>query len=74
MSAPICLRPGGEFTVTEDVCALLAAYQKAGIPAAKIGTLKGGRDRVLHHGEEERFLEPFRAEEMYRVLEGDLRN
>ncbi len=73
--SPYMLASGGcLFAVTEDVCALLAAYQKAGIPAAKIGTLKEGRDRVLHHGEEERFLEPFRAEEMYRVLEGSLRN
>ncbi len=73
--SPYMLASGGcLFAVTEDADALLFAYEKAGIPAAKIGVLKEGRDRVLHNGEEERFLEPFRAEEMYQVLERDLRN
>lgn len=73
--SPYMLASGGcLFAVTEDADALLSAYEKAGIPAAKIGVLKEGRDRVLHNGEEERFLEPFRAEEMYQVLERDLWN
>ncbi len=71
--SPYMLASGGcLFAVTEDADALLLAYEKAGIPAAKIGVLKEGRDRVLHNGEEERFLEPFRAEEMYQMLERDL--
>ncbi|MDE7326863.1 MAG: hypothetical protein K2N63_11395 [Lachnospiraceae bacterium] len=73
--SPYMLASGGcLFAVTGDAEALLAAYRTAGIAATKIGTLKEGRDRVLHNGEEERFLEPFRAEEMYRVLEGRMRN
>lgn len=73
--SPYMLASGGcLFAVTEDADALLFAYEKADIPAAKIGVLKEGRDRVLHNGEEERFLEPFRAEEMYQVLEKDLWN
>lgn len=71
--SPYMLASGGcLFAVTEDADALLLAYEKAGIPAAKIGVLKEGRDRILHNGEEERFLEPFRTEEMYQVLERDI--
>ncbi|MDE7210201.1 MAG: hypothetical protein K2O03_02000 [Lachnospiraceae bacterium] len=66
---PYMLASGGcILAVTEDAKALLAQYQEAGIAAAEIGTLKEGRDRVIHNEWEERFLEPFRAEEMYRVL------
>lgn len=66
---PYLLTSGGcILAVTEDAQALLARYQEAGIAAAEIGTLKEGRDRVIHNEWEERFLEPFRAEELYRVL------
>lgn len=66
---PYMLASGGcILAVTEDAQALLARYQEAGIAAAEIGTLKDGRDRVIHNEWEERFLEPFRAEELYRVL------
>lgn len=51
---------------------LLAAYRENGIPAALLGTLCPGGDRVLENGEERRFLEPFRGDELYRagILKG----
>lgn len=66
---PYLLASGGcLLAVTGDAQALLARYRDAGIAAAAIGILKEGRDRVIHNEWEERFLEPFRAEELYRVL------
>lgn len=66
---PYLLAAGGcLLALTEDAPALLSAYREAGIAAAAIGVLKEGRDRVVHNEWEERFLEPFRAEELYRVL------
>lgn len=66
---PYLLASGGcILAVTEDAERLLERYRAAGIAAAVIGSLKDGHDRVLRNGEEERFLEPFRSEELYRVL------
>lgn len=67
--SPYLLASGGcILAVTDDAERLLERYRAAGIAAAVIGGLKNGRGRVLCNGEEERFLEPFRAEELYRVL------
>ncbi len=72
---PYLLTSGGcLLAVTKDAQALLGAYREAGIAAATIGVLKEGRDRVIHNEWEERFLEPFRAEELYRVLGRQTRN
>lgn len=66
---PYLLASGGcVLAVTQDAKQLVSRYRASGIAAAVIGSLKDGRDRVLHNGEEERFLEPFRSEELYRVL------
>lgn len=68
---PYLLASGGcLLAVTEDAQTLLVRYREAGIAAAAIGILKEGHDRVIHNEWEERFLEPFRAEELYRVLCG----
>lgn len=66
---PYLLASGGcLLAVAQDAQALLARCHEAGVAAAAIGVLKEGRDRVIHNEWEERFLEPFRAEELYRVL------
>ncbi len=58
-------------------CMLMAAsdgnglarkLQKQGIHAAVIGKAVAGNDRILWNGDEKRFLEPPKADELYRVL------
>ena len=46
---------------------LVRELEKEGIPAAVIGKATDGNDRVLLNGEERRFLEPPKADELYRV-------
>lgn len=46
---------------------LVRELKKAGIPAAVIGKATAGNDRVLLNGEERRFLEPPKTDELYRV-------
>lgn len=46
---------------------LVRELKKAGIPAAVIGKATEGNDRVLLNGEEKRFLEPPKTDELYRV-------
>ena len=61
------LSAGSILAVTSQPQELLAAYQKAGIPAAEIGILTKGHDRVLPNGEDTRYLEPFRGDEIYKA-------
>ncbi len=49
---------------------LVMELQKAGIEAAVIGKATGSNDRVLLNGEERRFLEPSKTDELYKVLKG----
>ncbi|NBH14999.1 hydrogenase maturation factor [Lachnospiraceae bacterium] len=51
-----------------DGNALLRELEKAGIHAVLIGKATQGNDRVLLNGEERRFLEPPKTDELYRVL------
>lgn len=46
---------------------LVRELKKAGIPATVIGKATEGNDRVLLNGEEKRFLEPPKTDELYRV-------
>ncbi len=43
--------------------------ERAGIPAAVIGKASAGNDRVLYQGEERRFLEPPKTDELYKAME-----
>ena len=43
---------------THEGARLVEAYRLAGIPAAVIGTVTGGNDRVVINGAEKRFLVP----------------
>lgn len=68
----LMLSTGSILAVTEQPEELLDACREMDIPAAKIGVLTGGHDRVLVNGEERRFLEPFRGDEIYKtgILQG----
>ena len=46
---------------------LVRELERAGIPASVIGKATTGNDRVLLNGEERRFLEPPKTDELYRV-------
>lgn len=47
---------------------LVRALNDAGIPAVCVGKATEGNDRVLISGEERRFLEPPKADELYKVV------
>ena len=65
---PYLMFSGGcVLTVTKKPAKLLVEYRENGIPAALLGVLTPGGDRVLTNGEEQRFLEPFREDELYRA-------
>ena len=45
------------------------ALQNEGILAAHIGQLESGNDRITIDGEEKRYLEPPRGDELYKIIE-----
>lgn len=47
---------------------VVRALEEAGIHAAVIGKVTEGNDRVVTNGEETRFLEPPKVDELYKVL------
>ena len=47
---------------------MVKALQEAGIPAAVIGRTTDNNDKVLHNGEEIRFLEQARPDEIGKVI------
>ena len=49
-------------------CMLMRELEKAGIPATIIGKATAGNDRVLLNEEERRFLEPPKADELYKAI------
>lgn len=53
---------------SSDGNALMRELDKAGIHAAVIGKAVAGNDRVLLNEDERRFLEPPKADELYKVL------
>lgn len=48
---------------------LAEALQREGIPAAVIGRITAGHDRVIINEEERRFLEPPKTDELYKAYE-----
>lgn len=50
---------------------LVRELEKAGIPAAIIGKATEGNDRVLLNGDEQRFLEPPKTDELYHINGGN---
>ena len=66
---PYGLLSGGSLLiVAEDGDGMVKALQEAGIPAAVIGRTTDNNDKVLHNGEEIRFLEPTRPDEIGKVI------
>ena len=59
-----------EFRLYPDPTAdlLVRELEKAGIPATIIGKATAGNDRVLLNEEERRFLEPPKADELYKAI------
>ncbi len=53
---------------TYDGEGLVAALESAGIPAHMIGKTTEGNDRVIVRGEDRRFLEPPKTDELYKVV------
>lgn len=58
---------GAMLMAAEDGNKLVLDLKKEGIPATIIGKATMGNDRVLLNGEERRFLEPPKTDELYRV-------
>ena len=54
---------GALLFLTHDSNRIIKALKEQGIPAAVIGRITAGNDRVLINGEETRFLEPNRVDE-----------
>lgn len=59
---------GAMLMAAEDGNRLVMDIQKAGVFAAVIGKATEGNDRILYNGEERRFLEPPKTDELYKVL------
>ncbi|MDF2801580.1 MAG: Hydrogenase maturation factor [Anaerocolumna sp.] len=53
--------------ITDKANLLVDELKKEGIPAAVIGRITGGNDRVVINGEERRFLSPPKSDELYKV-------
>lgn len=59
---------GSMLMAASDGNGLVRALEAAGIPAVCIGKVTDGNDRVLLSGEERRFLEPPKTDELYKVV------
>ena len=59
---------GSLLMVTDDGLGLVRELEREKIPAAVIGKIREGNDRVVINEEERRFLEPPKADELYQVL------
>lgn len=59
---------GSMLMAAADGNGLVRALEAAGIPAVCIGKVTDGNDRVLLSGEERRFLEPPKTDELYKVV------
>lgn len=63
---------GSLLIVTEKGHDLVAALEEQGIHAVVVGKTTEGNDRIVVNGEESRFLEPPKTDELYKALEGAL--
>lgn len=61
------LSGGALIMVTGDGPGLVAALEAEKIPAAMVGRITGGNDRILRNGEEIRFLDRPKGDEIYRL-------
>lgn len=66
---PYMLISGGcMLIVTDNANLLVDCLKEKGIEATVIGRIKEGNDRVIINGDERRFLEPLKADELYKVM------
>lgn len=64
---PYELLSGGALLMTaEDGTALVSALENEDIPAIIVGKTTAGKDRILYNGEEKRFLEPPKPDQIYQ--------
>ena len=64
---PYELLAGGSLLITTaNGGELVRRLEKAGVPATVIGRTTQGNDRIICHGDESRFLEPARGDEIFR--------
>jgi len=54
--------------VTDRANQLVDKLHEAGIKAAVIGHITEGNDRIIKNGEERRYLEPSKSDELYKVI------
>lgn len=67
---PYELLAGGSLLITtKNGNELVERLQEQNIPAAVIGKICEGNDRIIRHGEETRFLEPAKGDEIFRYFE-----
>ena len=68
---PYGLISSGSMLITADKGHdLVRKLEEAGIHATVVGKVTEGNDRLLINGEERRFLEPPKSDELYRIYEG----
>lgn len=66
---PYMLVSGGCMLMVTDHGNLLAdRLKEKGIPAAVIGRIEEGNDRIIINGDERRYLEPPKSDEIYKVI------
>ncbi len=58
---------GSALIATEDGQELVERMQQAGIPAALLGQITSSHDRIFHNGEEIRYLDLPKADELYKL-------
>lgn len=59
---------GSMLMAAKDGNLLVSSLKKAGIKATVVGKAVAGNDRILVNEEERRFLEPPKADELYKIL------
>ena len=66
---PYMLVSGGcALIVTKEAQEVITKLEEAGIEGTVIGSVTSGKDRMIRNEEEYRYLEPFKGDEIYKVL------
>lgn len=59
---------GSMLIVTDNANLLVDRLKEEGISAVVIGRIKEGMDRIVINGEDQRYLEPAKTDELYKVM------
>lgn len=65
----ILMSSGSMMMVTDDGFALVRKLEQAGIHASVVGKTTDGKDRILHNGEEIRYLDKPQSDELYKIYQ-----